>query len=103
MDKLEQKKRIRKAWQKCEFCSQSDYDIYQMILNKEKWDEIPLTNKCAWSRICQVAFRKSIKSDEIWKDLCGERASRNHRQYSDHSTSWLEGFCETYKEVNKDE
>ena len=103
MDKIEKKKRDRKAWQQCQFCSQSDFKIREMLFDKDCWKEIPLTHKCGWARICQVAFRMLLLSDDIWKEICRERANRNHHQSSyDYSTTWLEDYCETYKKVNNE-
>jgi len=102
MDKNEKKERNEDAWFFCKFCRQSDDKIFDIILDKERWNELPLSHKCGWARICQVAYKENLKSEDIWRSLCRERGQQNSRQLDGLSSYWLEGYCETYKKVNDD-
>jgi len=100
MDKNEQKERNEEAWFFCKFCRQPDNKILDIILDKKKWDKLPLSHKCGWARICQVAIKEKIQHDDIWSSLCSERSFRNNHQLDGSSNYWLEDYCDIYKKVN---
>lgn len=87
------------AWSNCEFCSKSSYEIKTIILDRKRWDELPLGHKCGWKRICTVGFgpfgRKSL-----WSDLCTERAEVNNELGEPWKHSeWTEGYCRAYRDA----
>ncbi len=97
----DEKSKIRETWNYCPFCSKSDDEIEDMILNEDSWDKMPYHHKCGWSRICQVAFRRKLQKSSKWKSLSRKRGRKNNMQsHFDLKFFWAEDFCDIYKKVN---
>ena len=97
----DEKSKIREAWNYCPFCSKSDDEIEDMILDEDAWGKMPYHHKCGWSKICQVAFSRKLQFSSEWKSLSRKRGRKNNMQsYFDLQYFWAEDFCETFKKVN---
>ena len=86
----------KEAWEKCDFCSKSTYEIAEMIRDVNQWDKLPLDYKCAWTRICQVGFGRFGRTG-LWQDLCYYRANINNVALENSSPRfWKEYWCGNY-------
>lgn len=90
------------AWDDCSFCSKGSMEIARMIVDPERWNEIPVQYKCAWDRVCQVGFGRFGRK-KIWQELCRYRSEINNAPSPDpyKQSEWLESTCSSYREAKR--
>ena len=88
--------RMLKAWEKCEFCNLSNYQIKAILNDEDRWDELPLRYSCAWKRICQVGMKTGfMRRSGKWGELCSYRAEVCNRPSGQpyQPSGWDESRC----------
>jgi hypothetical protein len=96
--------KVQEAWRSCDFCSQLDDAIAAIIIDRQRWKELPLGFVCAWKRISQVAFRRQLQMRKgLWSALCSVRADVNNQPGGPWEQSdWTEDWCPVYRAQNPD-
>ncbi len=91
------------------FCCKSDEEIWEIISNQERWDEVPIREVYIHSRVSQVAGRMnclgkhSVKANKtIWKKYCKYRSYINNEYGGDTEQSvWTDNRTGAWEVIDK--